>query len=568
MLHLDCSICDSIFKDACTLPCGHCFCLACITQFLKFNYSCPICHRETAICDVAACFVLREAVAAIVGNLVTVPEISPKDISFEFNDELDRGTTTTIYPCQWAGTTVALKLVQKNEKHEAKLMHQVTNMASLTHPFVLRVFGISRISDHFGLLMELGSGHLQVPTSLSSTTLSQAIEICTAVQYLHSKGIVHTALKPENVIVVNSQVKLADLGSSCTLNNNTSSHQVCTSKYTPPEPYQTLYGLAYDVFSIGVLLYEMFSNKRSVGHMTLPFMPNEEERTCSFHGGFPDGFPDPISSLITKCLSVDPSERPSINDVLNRLKDINHVDSSRKVQEPIQPAQMRLSIRTLTGKTIKLKVQPNEGIEAIKNMIQDKEGIPSDQQYLVWSGKQLEDERTLQYYGIQTESTFHLVLRLGNGQTLSVITKEGRKIKVTLGEFGGTIAHIKDQVSEKEGIATSRFCIKDRNGVLLPDYVVVNPGDGKLRNEEDVYRVHRGGRNALNLEILDATAETEVTPTATTDVETVGLQDKRKRKSRKCKGEQIKKSKSQSIFANFVSVNKSHLFPMFEVLYT
>uniref|UniRef100_A0A7S2ZRX9 Protein kinase domain-containing protein n=1 Tax=Rhodosorus marinus TaxID=101924 RepID=A0A7S2ZRX9_9RHOD len=241
---------------------------------------------------------------------------------------LGSGGSAEVFRGKLDGEDVAVKRYL-NDKHVESMQREVELMRSLKHPNVLTIHGVAIVDDKYHVILPLSTngnlsrfihGSEQPPDEKLKMRIAQGI--CEGLSYLHSHGVVHGDLKPENILLDETYTPcISDFGLSQKVRPGSNvSARKGTYRYMAPEIVkQGAYSRRADVYSLGVLLCELFTGRVPYGEgnsRRLAMAASYKTLRPNLHG-----IASPVmAALIEECWNSDPARRPTMKAVLKDVK--------------------------------------------------------------------------------------------------------------------------------------------------------------------------------------------------------------------------------------------------------
>jgi len=331
----------------------------------------------------------RETIETYANVLDSLPDISGDDIQVE-KKPLAEGVYSKVYDAKWRDRDVAVKVVVSLEdidEHIKEIRNEASLVIGLLHPNIIRVFGTTWVSDtQLGIVMEKAQ-HCSLKKWIGKMehegTAKIALGIIDGLEYAHSRQVVHRDLKPQNILMFGPEddmiPKITDFGVSKVIRSLTMQTAIGTPLYMAPEVRKSsACDSSADVFSLAMMLFEMFSGQPPARHSSQPLTQHMFAVIVGKTSTISDSFPVPESlhDVIERGWNRSPEERPTLSEYRSALTTL--------VAEPT----------TETEKILERNVTTNEQADemAIVNVALPVHGLSWNASYEVLNSKQLRSE--------------------------------------------------------------------------------------------------------------------------------------------------------------------------------
>ncbi|XP_078001567.1 mitogen-activated protein kinase kinase kinase 7-like [Glandiceps talaboti] len=254
-----------------------------------------------------------------------VEEVKFEDL--EFKKIVGRGSFGVVSQAKWKDKMVAVKMIETEAEIKAFLV-EVRQLSRVNHPNIVKVYGactqkpvclVMEYADG-GSLYNVLHGNPPIPQYTAAHAMSWALQCAKGVSYLHGmkpKALIHRDLKPANLLLVagGTTLKICDFGTACDIQTYMTNNKG-SAAWMAPEVFEgSNYSERCDVFSWGIILWEVMSRRKPFDEIGGPAF----RIMWAVHNGtrppMIKNLPKPLEFLMTRCWAKEPSQRPSMDEV-------------------------------------------------------------------------------------------------------------------------------------------------------------------------------------------------------------------------------------------------------------
>ncbi|XP_036003023.1 mitogen-activated protein kinase kinase kinase 7 isoform X1 [Fundulus heteroclitus] len=252
-------------------------------------------------------------------------EINYEDIEVE--EVVGRGAFGVVCKAKWKGNDVAIKTIESESERKAFIV-ELRQLSRVNHPNIVKLYGsckspVCLVMEYAegGSLYNVLHGAEPLPYYTASHAMSWCFQCAEGVAYLHGmkpKALIHRDLKPPNLLLVagGTVLKICDFGTACDIQTHMTNNKG-SAAWMAPEVFEgSNYSEKCDVFSWGIILWEVITRRKPFDEIGGPAF----RIMWAVHNGtrppLIQNLPKPIESLMTRCWSKNPSERPSMEEIV------------------------------------------------------------------------------------------------------------------------------------------------------------------------------------------------------------------------------------------------------------
>ncbi|KAG8124029.1 hypothetical protein E2320_019459 [Naja naja] len=265
-------------------------------------------------------------------------EIDYKEIEVE--EVVGRGAFGVVCKAKWRGKDVAIKQIESESERKAFIV-ELRQLSRVNHPNIVKLYGaclnpVCLVMEYAegGSLYNVLHGAEPLPYYTAAHAMSWCLQCSQGVAYLHSmkpKALIHRDLKPPNLLLVagGTVLKICDFGTACDIQTHMTNNKG-SAAWMAPEVFEgSNYSEKCDVFSWGIILWEVITRRKPFDEIGGPAF----RIMWAVHNGtrppLIKNLPKPIESLMTRCWSKDPSQRPSMEEIVKIMTHLMQGESGR-----------------------------------------------------------------------------------------------------------------------------------------------------------------------------------------------------------------------------------------------